>query len=305
MSSIIIEREDPLVIWMSNIGTLLSLVGEAWIFYIFLKTWKLWTYSGKMILCLTLSYLFYTIANFLANFDERAHNSLCQIDGFLRNFGTLASFFWAWKVSKSAYSALADSDYTSRRHNEFFLLFKGFLYPAIFAFPPLISSLFGFKSFVYGYKSYGCGANSESENVSFIIFILYSVAPASFLLISTMFYSIKILKFVKFLPGGLKISPMRFLIYPIALFIIWTPTLIHSCLVHFGKYFLWLDALRVFSTHSIGFLHSVIYGIQTKVLTKIEEEKEELVTEIGLLEGSMYDSFETDTLSKSMSHYVM
>ena len=136
-----------------------------------------------------------------------------------------------------------------------------------------------------------------------MIFALYGVAPAGLLLISTMYYSLKILKFIKFLPGSLKVSPMRFLIYPIALFVIWTPSIIFTCLDHFDKYTLWLDALRIFSTHSIGFFHSIIYGVQNKVLTKIEEEKEN-ETEVGLLESSMFNSFDTD-VDKSLSHYVM
>jgi len=117
---------------LGNITSGLSFFGGLWMFFMFMRTWRLWTYSGKMVLCLTISYFLYTLANILGNY-ERGQGFICQVDGFTRTFGIVASFYWAFRIVRSAYTSMIDPDYSSIRRNSLPQLMKGFILPLIFA----------------------------------------------------------------------------------------------------------------------------------------------------------------------------
>ncbi len=90
--------------------TALSLTSGIFVIYAFFKTWRRWTYSGKMIIYLTLSSLLYSLTNLLTLFDADL-SAVCNIDGFLRTFSTLSSFFWATKIAFTAYRAISSPNY--------------------------------------------------------------------------------------------------------------------------------------------------------------------------------------------------
>ena len=125
------------IIQVSNIGTGLSLVGELVMICLFLKSWKHWISSGIMIACMTLSYLLYTIANILMNFqeydDNLEPNFTCKADGFLRTIGYLSCMFWAHKISQNAYYTFTDPDFRVDGRSKAINLLKGFLIPTLIA----------------------------------------------------------------------------------------------------------------------------------------------------------------------------
>ena len=108
----------------------LSLVASLAISYIFFSTWSRWTYSGKMIICLSLSNFLYALTNFLPLLGSN-YSFFCDLDGFLRTFSILSSFLWATRIAYHAYRATSDVNYNP---NKAIRLLKGFL-------PPLLISI--------------------------------------------------------------------------------------------------------------------------------------------------------------------
>ena len=90
--------------------TALSLTSGVIVIYAFFKTWRCWTHSGKMIIYLTLSNLLYSLTNLLTLLDSGLL-FVCNLDGFLRTFSTLSSFFWATRIALTAYRAISSPDY--------------------------------------------------------------------------------------------------------------------------------------------------------------------------------------------------
>ena len=133
------------IVFLGNFATFFSFAAEFYLFFIFFKTWNLWNYSGRMIICLTISCLFYTIANFLTNFNEIGTQSnssgVCKLDGFLRTFGVLSSFVWSLSIARSAYYKMSDVFYRVNHQTGLLQISKCFGIPFLFALMYNIISL--------------------------------------------------------------------------------------------------------------------------------------------------------------------
>lgn len=283
-------------------------------FYVFMRTWRLWTYSGKMVLCLTISYFLYTLANLLGNF-KKGQGAICQIDGFTRTFAIVASFYWAFRIVRSAYTQMVDPDYSLIRRNSLPQLSKGFILPFLFAMIPLISPLIGFSHFKYAPISLACGAaatGGEEKAMSFYVYVIYNMSPAALMLLFTLYYSVRIIIAIRRFGDDIKISPGRFLVYPIGLFIVWLPSLLFAFLRnrslkkdHGLEEIFWAELVKILLTYSLGFFNAVLYGIQSYHLTKVEEKKS-FNTDGSALNTSWFEDIEDDLdLDSSMSNYAM
>ena len=109
---------------INNIFAGLSFIGCAVILGFFCKTWSLWTYSGKMIVCLVFSNLIYAITNLLVIFEESLIE-LCGLDGFLRTLSILCSFYWATRISLVAYRAVVSEYYDPSKSGGYWIGFFG------------------------------------------------------------------------------------------------------------------------------------------------------------------------------------
>lgn len=133
------QQEAQVLYVLNYIFSSLSLVAECFMFFAIFKTWKHWTYSGKLIICLTISNTVYTISNFIPVFGNDIY-FFCQVDGFLRTFAILTSSFWAARISLVAYRAIESRQFYPDKSVD---LFKGFVFPFLVAimyilFLPLI-----------------------------------------------------------------------------------------------------------------------------------------------------------------------
>lgn len=109
---------------INDVFAILSFLGCAAIMAFFAKTWNLWTYSGKMIVCLVFSNLVYAITNLFILFDP-SMVELCGLDGFLRTFAMLCSFYWATRISLVAYRAVVSEYYDPSKSDGYWVGFFG------------------------------------------------------------------------------------------------------------------------------------------------------------------------------------
>lgn len=124
-------NEETIILIIGDVCTGLSFLGIFWLVYVFFKTIAGWTFSGKLIMCLTFSYFLFTVANLFVIFNS--NNIVCQIEGFLRTFSILSSFYWAWKISRTAYFTITDEYFRPDPKTGWFFLFRGFIIPFIIA----------------------------------------------------------------------------------------------------------------------------------------------------------------------------
>jgi len=108
----------------------LSFLGCTVILCFFMKTWKFWTHSGKMIICLVFANLIYSIINLMSLLDPDFREN-CRVDGPFRTFSILASFFWATRISLLAFRATASSNFNPNQSTGFLLGFLGPVFIAI------------------------------------------------------------------------------------------------------------------------------------------------------------------------------
>jgi len=127
------QTETDILSLSNNITSCLSLVGGAWILCAFLRAPRFWSITGKMIICLTIADFIYAISNLLSNL--KSTDSVCQLSGFLRTFGSLSSFVWAVKIARMAFEVFRDREVeVDPELYSWFHLIKSFAFPLAFAF---------------------------------------------------------------------------------------------------------------------------------------------------------------------------
>ena len=124
------QEQEQMLLHINQIFSGLSFIGGVIIISLFLKTRNHWTSTGKLIICLVFSNLIYSINNLIPIISE-SYYEMCKIDGPLRVFSTLSSFYWATRISLLAFRALGSTNFNPNNSTGFFI---GFIGPLVIAF---------------------------------------------------------------------------------------------------------------------------------------------------------------------------
>jgi len=248
--------------------TTLSLVSGTFVIYAFVKTWKRWTYSGKMIIYLTSSNLLYSITNLLTLADPELP-FVCDLDGFLRTFTTLSSFFWATKIALTAYRAISSQHYNPHDNAG---AITGILLPCFASVLPL----FKFDFLSYNYLGMNCDISSKTETWTLIWLFIILLGPMIIGTGLTLFFYLMIIKYLKEFQGVLGIPTSQFVAYPLGLIISWFPSIVFKVAYLFGYRALWLEAVSIAFSRSSGFINVLIYGWQSLIAYQNSKQKKNI-----------------------------
>ena len=177
----------------------------------------------------------------------------------------------------------------------------------------MISPIIGLGTFKYAPISLSCGASAaggDERALSFYVYLVYNMIPAALLLLASLYYSLRIIITIRALAGNMKISPGRFLVYPIGLFVIWTPSLLFAFLRnrtlrknHELEEVFWVEFVKILLTYSLGFFNAILYGVQSYNLSKVEEKKSMMNMDSSALDSSWFDEYDEEI--DSMNSYAM
>ena len=141
---------------------------------------------------------------------------------------------------------------------------------------------------------------------TFICIFIFDVIPPIVASLSTVYFVIKSNQVSSDIRESLGISPMRLLIYPIGLSVLWTPSVLYLGIVYLGGvYMFWFDLFRLVMSHSAGFLHAVVYGLQSRRLFRNEQIRKSHINNDSGLELSAESIEDQDNDNKPEMMYVM
>ena len=141
---------------------------------------------------------------------------------------------------------------------------------------------------------------------TFICIFIFDVFPPTVASLSTIYFVVKTNQVSSDIRESLGISPMRLLIYPIGLTLLWTPTVLYLITVYLGgAYYFWFDLFRLVMSHSTGFLHAVVYGLQSRKLFRNEQIRRSHMNNDPGLELSVESLGEQDNDNQQEMMYIM
>lgn len=239
--------------YINGIATALSIFGSLFMIFIYFKEVTMRTFPMKLVISLVFATLFYSISNILLYFND--NGGVCDVEGFVRTSGELASIVWALMLSYITYDNIRKlrNDWETKYWKLVLVIVTiTFLLPTA----ALISGAAGGKLTI---KRSGlvCGLNPEVFDLTLVY------VPMVICLFTILIYSIKTkIKLNKLMEGNLEDNQFGMIFwYPIILALLWFPNMVDSVLdaadlnVGYGIFLLHFTTSRL-----LGVVNALVFG---------------------------------------------
>lgn len=247
------------------VATILSICGSICMYCLCIRTPGKLNISTKFIIAVATADFAYTISNVLSNFETRETTRLCYLEASLRHVAFVLSIFF------SACLAIVSYQSTLPRNN---MRLRSFYIIAITVGPTfililtiLLPYLFPRGLIMADYGPLNCSISpnfSSSKFMQFLFYMLFRGIPILLGLIITFESYRRAIREAKKLPPVLieqmDWSIYNLLWYPCSLMITFAPSLLDQFVsIYAPNRPIWVTALRVGITHSLGFINALLY----------------------------------------------
>jgi len=273
--------------WLDIVATTLSFFGSLWMIFCCLRAPSPKSLSLKLIAVIGIADFLYSIANLMSNFQtpeqslEPDELDLCAIEALLRQSSYTLSIFFSTCIAVASYYSV---NLTKRFNKTLFFLIALLLGIAvcalyIFEVPSIFEDIIVISQGpFYCWLTYSTtSATPPPKSRSLILTMTFQGLPVVVGLVITLVAYALAIKKLKEIPieflEAYNINVYRVLWYPFILFLTFVPTVADTALrVYYPERPVWLNALHLLLTHSIGFNNALLYGIQTKLYKTNYEE---------------------------------
>jgi len=266
-----IEQDDIIKI-VNGVCSVLSLVGELFIIFVYFRTPVVRTFPMKLVISLIFSNLGGTITNLISYLN---YNSLvCSIEGFFRAFFGISGVIWAFMILLTSYKQLKNYNGDLNKIYPRLLITNmgiSMIPSAVTLISQLNNGSLYFGSF-FGF----CGILPNNYGMFLVEIPLWSGLALAVV------YVIRLMFLLKDIYQTKTVMEYRnALVYPALLIISWLPDLSYRLYYQFiGEYSFVLFVLHIACTRIQGFLNVIVFGkinLKSYKRTKIEDSQSSIL----------------------------
>jgi len=290
--------------WLDLIATVLSFVGSLWMVVCCLRAPSPKSLSLKLIAAVGIADFLYSIANLLSNFQVSGtsgsdEDDLCSLEAILRQVSYTLSIFFSTCIAVASYLSMSPIKRFNRSLFFMSTVVLGIVISYVYIY--IVPGIFGHNIVIskgpfYCWFTYSTKATTLMSTRLSIIITFQGLPVLIGLIIALLSYALAIKKMKEISRGFLEaynINVYQVLWYPGILFVTFVPTVVDTVMrVYVEERPVWINALHLLLTHSIGFNNAVVYGIQTKFYKTNYEEYDSKKGSVDVEEEASYERFE-------------